>query len=678
MLGFFRCVAEAIAHKGIAGLVADSGIPGAQYIVDVAGDAYKRWKQKSSQQELRAEVEQMAVATFEQAREAAKDVAREVAAGNRDLELGLELYLTQIPAAVRQSLKRPDDLSGTTIPDDFCIEDEDDVAKLLPPRMPRFKPGDAPAFLKGWVLEEQIGAGGFGEVWRGRNKRTPSLVGAIKFGHSLSDRDFSLLNENDVVNRVMEHGEHPGIVALRDVWADGDDLPWLRFEFIAGGDLTGLIHAWQKLPPEQRLAKAVAALRELAETVGHFHSLNPAIVHRDLKPSNILVANGKLKVADFGIGAVSARRLLAGEVAGSISQGARLQSYLRGSHTPLYAPPEQRDPKHKPHPQDDLHALGVIGFQMITGHLHRGVDAFFEEELLDFGATSELAKLLKQCVATNPTRRPKDANELAKLLVVGEPAPTEPTAKAPILLPESVAPTPENLADSTSRNCPTLVVAQDGTGQFKQLKEAVAAAKPGARILVRPGVYTGDIVIDKPLDIDGGGLVGQIIIESKGKPGFTFCGSRASVKGLKIAELGGHRGVVVQRGQVTLAECQITSGWECVFVEPSAQLTLSGCRVTSRERSGCHVGAGSQLTAEKCTISGSAWSGIYVDRGGELFLRSSFVNRNGEYGVILSPQAAATITDSDLTQNNKESILKNSTKNDIAFHSAGNKGMSVY
>jgi hypothetical protein len=648
----------------VGGLVEQ--IPGGQYIADVAGDAWKRWKEKRGQEQLRAEVELMAIATFEQARDAAKKAAAEAAPENPKLQHNLELYLTQIPAAVRQSLKRSDDLSGTTVPDGFRIEDEDDVAKFLPPRMPRFSPGDEPAFLKGWRLEEQVGAGGFGEVWKGRNKRTASLLGAFKFGHSLNDRDFSLLNEGEVLNRVMEHGEHPGIVALRDVWADGDEIPWLRFEYVSGGDLSSLIQAWQKLAPEQRLAKAIAALSELAETVGFFHSLRPAIVHRDLKPSNILVANGKLKIADFGIGAVAARRLLTGDVAGSISHGGRLQSYLRGSHTPLYAPPEQRDAKHKPHARDDVHALGVIGFQMITGYLNRGTGPDFEEELLEFGATPELAKLLKLCVATNPDRRPKDAKELAGLLAAGTPNNSTPPVTAQAAPPATQAPHAQPKAAPDA----ALVVAQDGTGQFKQLKEALAAAKPGSRIVVKPGVYAGGIVIDKPLDIEGDGQVGQVIIESSDAAGLVFRAACGSVKGLKISGLGTSNGVVVERGQITLNECHISSGSDCVVVRPSAQLTLSGCSLHSRNNDGCDIHSGASLTAERCTISGNRGDGIDVRAGGELILRSSFVNRNSGYGLRLGERASATITDSDLSGNGSGWVNVGSA---CALHQSGNK-----
>lgn len=417
MRGFFRCVAEAVVEKGVVGLVVDL-VPGGTWLLEIADSSWQKWRAQQRNDDLRAEVQELAAATQEAAREAAREVAREVAGGDPKSTLDLELYLSQIPAVVRRSLVRQDDLLGVTVPAGFEVRDADDMAKLLPPRLPRFRPGDAPGFLRGWVLEEQVGVGGFGEVWRGRNRRATSLVAAFKFGHALTDRDLSLVHEHNVINRVMEAGRHPGIVALEDVWDEGDEVPWLRYEFVAGGDLTGLIHAWQALAPAVRLVMAVTALRELAETVGHFHRLNPAIVHRDLKPSNILVdrATGRLKVADFGIGAVSARRLLDVEGSRSLSRGGREQAMHWGAYTPLYASPQQRAGAREMDPRDDVHALGVIAYQMVTGRLDLGAGPDFADELRDCGVAEDLVALLSRCVAQRAERRPEDAFELATAL----------------------------------------------------------------------------------------------------------------------------------------------------------------------------------------------------------------------------------------------------------------------
>jgi len=163
------------------------------------------------------------------------------------------------------------------------------------------------------------------------------------------------------------------------------------------------------------------AFGQLCETVGFFHTLQAAdgkadpIVHRDLKPSNILYCTRtkRFKIADFGIGAVSSRRHLTDAAK---SQGTILASYLRGSHTPLYASPQQKAGSRAIDPRDDVHALGVIAFQMTTGHLDRGADASFVRDLVKNGASTALADLLSLCVQYDPSERPANAAALHEQL----------------------------------------------------------------------------------------------------------------------------------------------------------------------------------------------------------------------------------------------------------------------
>ena len=252
---------------------------------------------------------------FAEAKVVAAEVARQVTSGDAELADAVERYVTLVPASIRASLSRPEDLTGKSLPANYAIRNIHDFAQLLPATLPRFKSGDAPDYLGGWELIHQLGAGGFGEVWLARNVEDHTLTAAVKFAHALSESDLSPLNEGDVLTRLRGHGRHPGIVELLDRRTRNVAVPWLRYEYVPGGDLTGLIRRWQLLPVAERLPVVLEKLRELAMIVGHFHDLpGGPVVHRDLKPSNILVAaDGSLKVADFGIGAVSAKRALDGE-----------------------------------------------------------------------------------------------------------------------------------------------------------------------------------------------------------------------------------------------------------------------------------------------------------------------------------------------------------------------------
>jgi len=109
---------------------------------------------------------------------------------------------------------------------------------------------------------------------------------------------------------------------------------------------------------------------------------------------------------------VAAKATLADEARGAVTAGGRMLSSLRGSHTPIYASPQQRGGS-DPDPRDDVHALGVIAYQMLTGHLTQGPGPDYTHDLVDAGTPQPLIELIGRCVAQNPARRPATATELA-------------------------------------------------------------------------------------------------------------------------------------------------------------------------------------------------------------------------------------------------------------------------
>ena len=262
---------------------------------------------------------------------------------------------------MRQSLKRAEDPSGKTVPTDFVLNAPEDFAKMLPLRVPHFRPGGDLPGRPGWRLEELLGAGGFGEVWLARHSFIPHPR-AVKFCTDAKVRAKLTSHEGRVIARVMEQGHHPNVVPLLDAVLDGE-TPWLLFEYVGGGSLTDLIFKWQGLSDGERETLAVWSLVQLASAVGQFHRLSPGIVHRDLKPANILLhgegrqvesrkvedggaadfttlrpSDFRLKITDFGIGGVAVDYLRTQPGGMSLMTG-WLETSLRGSYTPLYASP---------------------------------------------------------------------------------------------------------------------------------------------------------------------------------------------------------------------------------------------------------------------------------------------------------------------------------------------------
>jgi hypothetical protein len=409
---FFRCVAEAIAENGMKGLA--EMVLGGKFAYDVAEGVWKKYRERRKEDEQREELAKLAQATLEEAKAEAGVIAREVAGGAVDDIIDLELYLTAIPDAVRQSLKRPEDPSGTTVPATFALKSADDVLKLLPARPPRFRPGAALPGMAGWVLDRLLGTGGFGEVWFARHARMGSLSGAVKFCFGQSGQD--LIHEAELIDRIMAAGKHPNIVPLTHAHLEGD-CPWLMFEYVGGGTLADYIHRLAERMTVNRVVEAVAMLTLLGEAVECFHSLPEPVVHRDLKPSNILLdsVTKRYRITDFGIGALTARETNRLESQGLSTRGGHLLSVLRGSYTPLYSSPQQRRGV-RPDPRDDVHALGVIAYQMLVGALDAAPGPRALQTLKKMEVPDVLAELVVNCTSEDPTDRPATAGELVRRL----------------------------------------------------------------------------------------------------------------------------------------------------------------------------------------------------------------------------------------------------------------------
>jgi eukaryotic-like serine/threonine-protein kinase len=387
--------------------------------VGLAEDVFDGWRTERDERSRKLEVEAIAQATSEQVKQAVREAVELVASERAEADReAVAVYLMHVPGAIRQTLRRASDPSGRTLPSAFAMKDAKDLAAILPDRLPRFRPGDKPWPNVDRELVELLGVGGFGEVWKAVNPSRPGVGPvALKFCIDLAAKDRLLRHEASLLDRIMEVGSRPGIVRLNDTYLSADP-PCLEYEYVAGGELTGLMRDYRSrggIAPRD----AAKIVERLARTVGFFHRLDPPIVHRDLKPANILVkAEGsgsiRLKVADFGIGGIAAGREIERSLTRASGSG-QACSISRGSYTPLYASPEQIRGA-PPDPRDDVHALGVIWFQLLTGDSSVGAPTGMDwvEDLEGRGMTLDQIRVLGSCFSSNPGRRPVDAGSLAE------------------------------------------------------------------------------------------------------------------------------------------------------------------------------------------------------------------------------------------------------------------------
>jgi len=203
-------------------------------------------------------------------------------------------------------------------------------------------------------VERLLGRGGMGEVYEARHL----VVGrrfAIKFlkqgAAGGEDARARFLREARAAGAL--DNEHIAAVVDFDLAADG--APFLVMEYLNGESLAQLLRREGVLP----LRRVVGVLLQVCDGLAAAHAAG--IVHRDLKPDNLfLVARNEapelVKILDFGVA-----KLMSAEPNGSDTQSGAVLG------TPLYMAPEQARGEKSVDFRVDIHALGVIAYELLSG-----------------------------------------------------------------------------------------------------------------------------------------------------------------------------------------------------------------------------------------------------------------------------------------------------------------------
>ena len=254
-----------------------------------------------------------------------------------------------------------------------------------------------------YLLEERIGSGAMGVVWRGSDElldRTVAVKELIAAAEPHSAAGSDALAE--ARQRLMREGrigarlQHPHVISMFDVVVH-DDRPWLIMEYLPSRSLAAALA--ESGPMTFRAAAEVG--RQVADGLAAAHAAG--VVHRDVKPGNVLLGrNGQVKITDFGVSrAVDEVQLTrTGIIAG----------------TPAFFAPEVARGL-QPTAASDVFGLGATLYTAVEGRPPFGLDdnAY---ALLHKAATDEvdpptqagpLTALLMRLLARDPAARPTAA-----------------------------------------------------------------------------------------------------------------------------------------------------------------------------------------------------------------------------------------------------------------------------
>ncbi|RSS36021.1 serine/threonine-protein kinase, partial [Streptomyces sp. WAC08241] len=334
-----------------------------------------------------------------------------------------------------------------------------------------------------YLLEEPLGRGATGTVWRARQRETAGAEAAVagQPGETVAIKVLKeeLANDPDIVMRFLRERSvllrltHPNIVRTRDLVVEGDVLA-LVMDLVEGPDLHRYIRESGPLTP----VAAALLTAQIADALAASHA--DGVVHRDLKPANVLLAeqNGQMHpmLTDFGIARLAD------------SPGLTRTHEFVG--TPAYVAPESAEGR----PQTsavDIYGAGILLYELVTGRppfaggtalevLHRHLS---EEPRRPSTVPGPLWTVIERCLSKDPDRRPSAVNLARGLRAVAAgigvhatPAQIEAADGVAALLAPDPAPAP--VPETPGAADPTQVLSGGAPGSADPTQVLPAGAPP--------------------------------------------------------------------------------------------------------------------------------------------------------------------------------------------------------
>jgi hypothetical protein len=273
-----------------------------------------------------------------------------------------------------------------------------------------------------YTLEEKIGAGAMGSVYRARHAllRRPMAVKLLDPDKVSGVAVARFEREVQLTSQL----NHPNTVAIYDYGRTPEGLFYYAMEYLEGFNLEDLVARHGPVPE----GRVIAILQQVCGSLAEAHGLG--LIHRDIKPANIFLGcraglTDFVKVLDFGLAkAVGAEAEVKLTAANSLTG------------TPLYLSPEGIERPDQVDARSDLYALGAVGYFLVTGTpvfqgatvlevCRQQADAVPEPPSQRLGrpVNPQLEAVLLQCLAKSPLGRPASAQAVSDELGRCQPDP---------------------------------------------------------------------------------------------------------------------------------------------------------------------------------------------------------------------------------------------------------------
>lgn len=265
------------------------------------------------------------------------------------------------------------------------------------------QPSELASVLPEYEVSEIIGRGGMGVIYKARDIQLDRMVAIKLLPPELSSR-VDLVERFTREARALARLDHHHIVKVHDFSRTTAGHLYFVMEYVEGLDLSRIMRARQEGNPPKDHQATLEIIGQICDALHYAHS--KGIVHRDIKPANVLITKeGQVKVADFGL--ARATEPVDGITSMRDPENMTLSGMIMG--TLEYMAPEQREGMRVDR-RADIYAVGVLFYQMLTGHLPRG--AFLPPSRRTTGVDPRLDKVVLKALQTEPDQRYQRASEV--------------------------------------------------------------------------------------------------------------------------------------------------------------------------------------------------------------------------------------------------------------------------
>ena len=489
-------------------------------------------------------------------------------------------------------------------------------------------PNTGDIIVSRYKIVRKLGEGGFGKVFLAKDIHLDNKKVALKMCSAPPTDPIKYrraLRQFKKEASILANLRHPNLPLVTDLFVD-EKTPFFVMDYIQGEDLAERLNRYPTGLPETETNRII---NQILDALIYLHSQHPPVIHRDIKPANIRIQPDNVAfLVDFGISKT-----------GDTMTGAEAHSFN-------FSPPEQYGDRTDE--RADIYALGATLYTLLTGS--KPADSLDRMQNMPLVAprginpaiSERIEKVILKAMELDRSSRYQTAMEF-KSDLLSKDSPIQPDLAPSYQFPiEQISSSiPISSEDELFRDA--VVVAADGSGQFRTINEGIKAAKKGGVVKILPGIYQENCIIKKNIKLIGADKMGNVILIPKTQePGIRIINGLCVVALMTIHAPSQKQAVQVNGGKAFILYCDIYGGQESAMLINDAEIHMQGCWIHLSEGDGLVCGGEANGEIKGTLFFGNKGSGVCIQHQSVVLLSECTFSEN-DIGVETIDTAKPTM-----------------------------------